>query len=479
MKALNFTGGPWKEFFSGYFFDYEVRLFKNQDDNILSFIIKRDQNNKISAMVCILYSFFVSKEFSEGDIVIERKYDDKKIFYIGFLTGPRRTLPTWESINDTISNLYESLKKKIKDVKLTPISKVPDKVKVGLFEDPVAIPQLFLYRPKDYKVPEEKDLLLGISLDNKPVKESPGELVNCCIVGEKEFCELVEHILAESYVLAGIPVMIFTTSDTFSGLNLPNQNRQLYSLYYLKEPCGFPTVPMKFTEDFFIDLRFINPAVFAWWLNLSMEQLSYLKIESVINENRNQLTNIYSLERLIVPKTDEKRFHVYRAKRIINILSTYYPNYFGVNDYENMTSKWLKGLGKISIIKLTDDKRLNYLILNTILNGLLAFYKNRGKLSEVQLVIIFHDGEYWFGVENLAPLELIFESMERLVNLGVSFVFDVRDEFAIYPFVRNIIQSKIVHMEKNIMVVRPAFKRLYKVKLRPPLSTVKTMKYYE
>ena len=496
-RNLNFAGGPWKEFFSGYFYDYEVRLFKNPDEDILSFIIKRDANKNIIGTLLMMHRVYIlsnpkiikeimSKHQKVTNIIRKREDGDIKI-YSSVIVGPVKSLPSWESLNDNISNLYgelENLGKIISKINGVITLKESDELtRYGLFEDPVALACFLTYKTKDYVEEKPKSLNLGINLAGESIQEDMEELRNCCIIGEKEFGTYVEHILTESYILLGIPVIIFTTSDNFSGLNIPTNNQKYFKLYGLNvEPSGFPTIPMNFGEDIYIDLRYIDPHILAWYMNLSIEQIAYLKLEKVINRHSQNLSNIYDLERLIVPEGDEKKYHVYRLKRLVNILSTYFPNYFGTNDLNTLTKPWLRGLGKATIIKLPENKKIQYTVIHTILNGLDYYIRSKNLAStETKLVIIFNDGESLFSIDNMALIDfrLIFGKMASLKNMGVNFIFDTTDEFTLVPYIRSMIQSRIIQTKDNMCVVRPVFKRIYKAKLRPPLSTCSITKYFE
>ncbi|MFH1239744.1 MAG: hypothetical protein V1672_00845 [Candidatus Diapherotrites archaeon] len=489
--------GPWKEIFTGRFNEYEVEIFTNPDGLVLVAIYEREGTNK-TGVVLELYKIF----YSIGDVddfvetlpreVIALTKHDEKVTQKFFLLGSTPTYVKYEEdeiikeVDRLIRKLQTSAKmikdvSKAYDITFKELSECDEGIKDAFFSQPLLIP---IVSTSSHSVTTASktelsefsgEAILGITKDGTIVKE-PISLFKKTIItdGESDDRLHLMRILAESYLISNTATVIFDWGASFSGLSSPTKKRDELKKYKVGiEPIGFPVKEFSVPSNVKVDLHTLDShglmELFAAGEGIVSDTIMH-----VIDERKfKSLKEIVDRIKEVNCEGDFSEFQKLRAVRLLRLIDLRYPELFdGENDVAEISKNWFRGIGRAGIVKLSDiDERASLIIVQSLLKGILEYYKKEGPTKGIKSVIVIPEADKIINSQNENSMSKnIANDLDELGKYGVAYVLGAHKNSDLTRKIIGSAEAKLSIIRENDVGVELKDRKQYRVLVRPSLS---------
>ncbi|MFH1586981.1 MAG: hypothetical protein ABID38_03945 [Candidatus Diapherotrites archaeon] len=488
--------GPWNMMFSGKFMDHEVDIYSNPDNVLLVLIWDRQGGNYKGAVIEI-YKVFAAMGETENfveslprEVIVLAKHTKEQTVKF-FLLGGGASYVKYEErgfvkeIDSQLKSLSISAKmikdvSKAYDLTLQDLKNADEEVRNSFFAQPLLIPIVTTAAhaaggSTEASAIGKGEIMLGLTKDKNKVVE-PISLFTRTIVSGGSASERGHflHILAEGFLLSGIPVVIFERGSKFSGLGESSKELAELQKYQVEaDPMGFPVKHYYLSKQIFGDLEFLSPEGMLDSFGVGENNVGNLIVDLMKSEPSRGMAELASKIRKTKPKDNATSFEIFKAARIISLMGSTYPNLFeGKNDLDDLSKKPSKGIGRSGIIHFEDyDLRASLIVIHNILNGLIQESKKMGATRTVKLVVILANAGEIIPKDNPNSYAKQFSALlSELNKYGIAFVLDTESTIDLLPDVANLGESKINIVGGNEAGVQIKQRKGYRVLLRPGLS---------
>jgi len=494
--------GPWKTVFEGKFEGHALEIAINPDQRMLVAIYEKEAD-ETKGVVLQAFSIFSTAgeletfvESLQQEAVVLSRHDGKRTMqFLAMPSSLSYAKASQEEIAKTVDSLLEEVNGstgKIMDVArsfdlhLTPLKKCSSAVKQAFFSQPVVIPMLTREKKiLEFEEVEERiragtdeaAVLLGITKAGKQVKE-PLQMFKRCFVseGKPEQRNHFIQIIIESYLLSNIPVVIFDKGNNFSGLSHPTQKiAELQSHGMQAEPIGFPTKDFKPGENIKINLNIFGASGLLQMFGCSDKESEKILAAALEKE---KVLNVKQLVRNIDSLNSEKAENLFlkkRVERIVSLLEVLYPEMFdGATNVGEIVKTWFKKIGRASIVHIDGlDPRELTLLFDSLLNELIALFKQQGTSSKLRLLVAIPKIEPIFSIRDNLVLKDFIKILSEMQKFGIGFVLgaEIRSDFG--KTLLRIAETKAGIIKENDVALDLPDSKNYRILMRPTLSTQK------
>ncbi len=494
-KKIELPFGPWREIFSGAWSNYDITMSENPDKLILTIIFEKERDN-VTGMVFILDKFYVA----EGDpsrlsaalggynMTLEKIQPAFKKKYFAISSGPRYAKAEREEMDSAMQDLFNLMEDQSEranelcksfEVSLTELKYAKGNEAEKLFAEPVLMPMIMPSRAEErFAGKFTAKTLLGKKSTGEKAEENVQSFLTTVVIGSKQDRKAMAHVILENCVLGGIITIIFDDDKSYERMATPNKNFDFKAFPEI-QPIGVPLKNVSIPEVG-INLNMLTPEMFREVIGIKAEGKDYLGkiaaelIDEVLHEGKDQLGSIADLEeRLLSVKEDVKKFHIYRAVRMMKVLDMSYPGFFGGKvDLTHFISPYLKSIGsvvRIDTSSLTEEVKAAFIY--SVLASIYKKYKEEMATKEVKVVSVMVDGD---KIAPNIPVTNFQKSMLAVLvdcnKYGVGVCLGTEHENDLNPDVLNNATIKIEFVGQNEVAVKEEHSRPYRMTIRPNLS---------
>ncbi|MEM0359725.1 MAG: hypothetical protein QXK06_00095 [Candidatus Diapherotrites archaeon] len=489
------NNGPWTQLSSGSMQGHEVEIYANPDSLVLAMVFDSEEGvHKGALLEC--YKVFHCKGNIEAFVetlprraLTITKHTAKETFKF-LLLDSGSTYASYDEesfVRETdalISKIkpFSSLVQEVSsayDLDLVELKNCADQEKLAFF----TIPIIGLLISPAVKRKEETlrvelghgEIMLGITKLGTIVKEPFDFFEKTIVCGNTKSGRMhAFHILIESTLLSNMPAIIIDWDSLFAGLHFPNEEIAELKKYNVGlDPLGFPIKVFKPGTDLKADLEFLDPKTFLAAFGLLD------KPQGIIIEQAFALGKSADIFQLIdrvnaIPEGEHVTpFKKREAARILMLIDSIYPGLFtGTNPIKEIAEGWLKGIGRANILEMErTDIRKNLLILQSIISGVLEFFRSAGKSEMLKAMVFVTDSEIVVpAFKANAAHKRIALDISQLREYGVGYALELRDKVNLAKELKSQVQAAITLIEKNDAGVIVERRKNYRVLLRPGLS---------
>ncbi len=411
--------GPWEKIFSAQWKNYPLQILENPDHLLLVLLFEKKDNEVSGILVLQRKPFLIDGDLSKVMLAqkrdltfIEKRSAASTQSYVLIDATPGFVAYQQEALEAEIAKQYaelESVGKLLKKslegtghVKVTDAKKADTTQMQPLLGDPASL--LALLQGKAVPLAEsDAKAPLGMDLHSQvadvPLQKMRGSTV---VGGTREKRLHVLHVLIENALLNHTPCLVFDTQNAFAGLASPNPDGTGLEHYAQDKPVGFALKEYHLGKGMYIDLSFVEPALFLAAFALEKSNVAPV-ISKAYEAGRGRLFSASELagEVLKTPETRETpRFLIQRAARILQVIHKSYSAVFAKNASEELTLPWKEESGKVIRITLSDYKPeiaelASYALLKSISANspsgftlLVAFEPNASQLTANTLRVV-------------------------------------------------------------------------------------------
>ncbi len=494
--------GPWKTVFEGDFQGHEVEILSNPGQVMLVAIYEKD-GQETTGMVLQAFTVFSAVgeaetfiESLEREAILLSRHDGKQtVQFLSMASKPVYAKASEEEVAKTVDGLLAGLNQSVSkteavaksfDLNLTPLAKCSGALKQAFFSQPAIIPMLVREKKRIELEKEEQAVeagaeggavIVGVTKEGKAIKE-PLQMFQKSLVTDGSFVERVRftQIVVESFLLANVPVVIFDSKSSFSGLSHPTEKRaELESFGVDIDPIGFPIKKFEPGENVSVNLNFVPPRGL-----LELFGCKDKETETLISKGF-ALGKVSSPEELIqnierLPGKDfENPFLRKRVQRIVKLFEVIYPEFFGgKTDVEDIAKTWFKKIGKASVISIEKlDPRALTFLLESLLKELLKFFQSQGETSKPKLLVAVPDLGALFDLkENMLQKDLV-RVLKEMKSVGIYFFVGAERRTDLPKELVQLAETKAGVIKGNDVALDLPNSKNYRVLLRPTLSQSK------
>lgn len=494
-KKIDLPFGPWREIFSGEWSGYDVTMCENPDKLVLTIVYEKERD-KVTGMVFILYKFYVA----EGDptrlsaalggynMILDKLQPAFKKKYFAISSGPRYSKADKDEMDSALQEMFDLLEDQSEranelsrgfEVNLSELKYAREEDISKLFAEPVLMPITTVSREGERPTGKiTTKMLLGKKSTGEKAEENVQSFLTTIMIGEKDERKTLAHVIMENCVLGGVNTIIFDDDKSYERMATPNKNFD-YKAFPDIQPIGVPLKNVTIPEVG-INLNMISPEMFREVIGIRGEGKDYLGkvaaelIDGVLQERKEQLTSLSDIEeRLLAVKEDVKKFHIYRAVRMMKVLEMSYPGFFGGKvDLTNFISPYLKSIGSVVRIDTsTLPEEMKVLFIYSIVASLYKKYKEEMATKEVKVILVVVDGE---KVAPSVPTTNLQKEMLAVLNecgkYGVGICLGTEHETDLNPDIVEKATIKLEFVGEEEVAVKEEHSRPYRMKIRPTLS---------
>jgi len=487
--------GPWKKLFDGEFQGHKIEIHKNPESYLLTIVydIKEEKpTGAILNMYKILTSTGEVEQFVETLprelVLLSRHFEDTNIKFLLFGSGTTYVPYEKKKMANEVGLLMKHLNTatdlamevaKAYDLELVELEKSSEKIKDTFFTEPLLMPAL----SAEGKAPELKatqiskqgDIYFGLTREKQRVIEPLDFFLRTMVQGGKyPERKHVLHIVAESFLFANIPLIVFDRKGEFKHLGEPTKDRDFLKKFEIDaDPIGFPIVEFKVGKQVFVELRNTHPEGFAEQFGVGEGAIYESIVELLKDDEVKNLEDAIHKVKADELITDVKGYNKYKLLRVLMLMKTRYPGVFqGTYDVNEIAKSWVKAIGRASIIELYEnDKRLSLLIIHNILKSLYESRKNVGKSRGVQAAIIIP--EAWKLLPQKSDSIIGTEIVNLLLDLeqcNIAYAMDTEKQIDVDLNLFKGSDAKIDIVGRTDIGIRLPDKKSYRVNARPSLS---------
>jgi len=366
------------------------------------------------------------------------------------------------------SNLTKEIAK-IYGIKLKELHNCKKEIRAALFAEPLATTLLGLIgKAISKEIPKEQvseEIIIGTNRKGEIIKEELAFFENTLIQGQsKEGRLAILQVLLESFLLTGIPAVVIDTENKMELIAKPRQNSsELQEKGLNFEPIGFPTKIYEIGKNIHVNLKAVNADVlfelFGFGENIAANRLKEIYDTSTF-------TSLEELMRFVENSEEDEEWNAFqkrRSKRFVKILSVEYENYLnGANNIEELTKGFFGKLGRASIIKMHEDRRLNTIFVASFLSEIANVERKR-------FAIFIPEFNNIVGVEPQTKIEnFIIEKITEIKSKGIATVLSLED----YRTLTKELQEATIltAVKENDVAVEIPGRQAFRAILRPTVS---------
>ncbi len=497
MELFRISHGPWEKIFEGGLEKNQFFIYTNPESVLLVVAFEKQGTKNVGATV-EMFKVFNAKGEVEGfidtlprEIVLISRHDKKSTSKY-LLLGSSASFVDWKE-DKVISEIDLMLKKldtacaiikdisKAYDIKLEEMSQTESKVRKKFFGEPLLAPALATALPYYEPTTEQSraatrgDFTVGLTKERKPVVE-PLELFERTLVNGGERAQRTHflHILAESYLLSNVSVVIFDQNKSFKGLNSPTSSAHELKKYEVNiEPIGFPVEIYRVDQNIKVDMNFIDPLGFSQLFGFAKTAPTKI-IEATILKNKVKGIDDLIEKIKFTPLTDEvNAYEVKKTIRILKLVKLLQPTLFeGQNNLEDLTQAGVKTIGKASIVDVSGlEPKIVFLLVHNILNAALDYYRKKEKTKGVKSVFVLPELSALIQKQLSADMEKQLEEMiEQLEKLGVGIAVSEGKDIDVPTQISKNLEARVNMVQGNDAGILLKGRKGYRVFLRPGIS---------
>lgn len=502
---LSFTHGPWNVFLDGKSGEHDIRLMFDEQSTIVS-IVWDTQGTETVGLVLEWLKIFVAKqnpgllvEKSGLDCLEIAKKEGLQTHWFVLIHSP----PAYCSIEQTKLDtemeearlaIIGSEKKllamaKTMNIELKRLEEMPSNVKSVFFGAPIVL-QSLSHKLAQYKAAQENpvgfmprhlvsqgEFWVGRDAQQQTIKEPLGLFRRTAVMEGSVADRLhVLHLMIESALLSGIPVLVFDSGNQFSGLQQANpQRNQLEKAKVSLEPLGFPAANFVVPEKIRINISTLDTEavleLFRAGKNPAMQT-----IQKILSSNEvSNLSQLVESIQVQSPLADVTAYQLRKASRIALLLEKTYPGFFnGPNDLKELAKSWSTGLGRAALIRLDGlDERIKTILFHSLVRELLAQYQNTQEPSRpIKIMIVLPEPGFLFSRHEPWKIHKLIENdLQKASSQGIASVISAESMAIPNTLIFSQIQTQISIVNEDDVGIRIENRKPYRVVLRPPLST--------
>jgi len=489
------SDGPWSTLFKGEIQGHALEVIANPAGLILA-IVYESADGKKTGLLVQCYKVFLAKGNLEGfidtlprkAILLEKHSENQTNKFLLLDSG--MTYSAYEenaAIQETDALMakirsFSSLVREVStayDIDLLDLENASDEEKMAFH----SIPLVGLLISPAVKRKESAmriemghgEIMLGITKKGAIVKE-PFDFFDRVMVsgGGKGDRMHLFHVLIESALLSNIPATVIDWGNSFSGLKFPNENAEELKKYKVDlDRLGFPLTFYSVGQDLKADLNHIAPAAFLEAFGLAGTP------QGVIIEQAMGIGKSGDIAKLIdrvneIPEGEHVTpFKKREVIRILALIENIYPKLFsGANPIKQISQGWVRGIGRANIVLLEkNDLRKNFLVLQSVVRGLLAEFKAMGKSSGIKALLFLSEGNMVVPQFKGSSISgQIAADLAKAREYGLGFVIETKDKVNIAKEVKDQIQCSLAVIQGNDVGVSVKNRKNYRVLVRPGLS---------
>jgi hypothetical protein len=491
--------GPWKTVFQGDFQGHDVEILSNPEQVMLVAIYEKD-GQEVTGVVLQAFSVFSAVgeaetfiESLEREAVLLSRHDGKHtVQFLSLASRPVYAKASDEEVAKTVDGLISGLIQAVSktgavaksfDLHLTPLAKCSGALKQAFFSQPAVIPMLVREKKRIEFEKEEQAVetgaeggavLLGVTKEGKAIKE-PLQLFQKSLVTDGSFSERVHfaQILAESFLLANVPVVVFDSKSIFFGLSHPNSNRAELESYGVDiDPIGFPVKGFEPRKNISVNINLVPPAGLLELFGCRDKETEDLVSKGLALGEVNSPDELIANIEKIPGKDFENPFLKKRVQRIVKLFEVVYPEFFGgKTDVEDIAKTWFKKIGRATIINVEklDPRALTFLV-ESLSRELLKLFQKQGETSKPKLLLAMPDFGALFDLkENLLQKDLV-RVFKEMSSFGVYFVVGAERRSDLPKELVQIVETKAGVIKGNDFALDLPNSKNYRLLLRPTLS---------
>lgn len=492
--VLDLPYGPWKKIFSGNWTGYPITMYENPEKHTLTVIFEK-KDDKVTGLVLIMNWFYHTKENAsklaetyEGHaLILEKYYPTSNVRFFALSSGARYIKPESDEISKTVEEMYgdlEAAHEKIMEmskafgITLTELKNAREEYVKKLFSEPILLAGMIVRKATEESVKRViSKVYLGKHLDGKKAEELIQSFAGTII---ERNVDRIQHVLVEGCVLSGVSVVLFDETGDYESVGIINKNFDSEA-YPELEPMGMPLKNLEVGKDIKINLNYITPDMFREITRIPKREKDYIAkeaseiIDNVLKELEGKINSLNNIEDKILGITDEKKkFHIYRATRIIRLLEKKWPGIFngetGIADIIGMRVKTLGTIYRIDLRGYEDE--IKRLIIYTVVREIYERYKKELASKELKTIIAINNGpKYVPSGEKTPSQNKLCDIFYDAVNYGLGYSIGCEAEIELCSGVIKPMSMKIISVKEDEIAVKESSSRPYRVLLRPPLSS--------
>lgn len=493
--------GPWNTIFSGTFQEHETEILSNQE-SIFLVVVYDKEKGKIQGAVLEAYRIFSVEGETEAFvdtllselIFFSRHEKGKTLKYFALSSKPEYVDWKEEELSaitgekaKELKEATESLKDTARayDIKVKELHKAGKEEKEAFFSQTL-VPMLLSSSRHTTEAKEEKpaiqvsyaekgEIVLGISRDSKEKIEEPIEFFQQTIVSgsQKKDRILAVQILMEAAMLSNASAIVFDLEEKFQNLSSQTKDRQKLKEFQLDiEPIGFPVKEFKALEDVKTDLGILSAEGFLAAIGAG-DNIASKKIAEAMGEGKSKsIEELAEAVQKLKKSESFTEFQKLKAARIVNLAKERYPKLFnGENNVEEISKSWSRGIGRTSLVLLKDlDAKQKLFIANSVVKGILYYFKKQGKTNALKSMIFFPEIEEVLEEQENPLFEEIVKLLIEGKEYGIGYGISTQRESNLPSILKQESSAFIGIISRNDAGVRLKGKKQYRLYLRPTLS---------
>ncbi len=473
---LPLPNGPWSPVVIGNWDGIRISYYHNPDKEMLIFIFDK-KAGKIQGVVMLMARFFLvngdfSKaldNFSDGNVVmLKKKTPTFNLNYVAVVTDPVyakfksgdivRTFNNLMASLDNLSTEFRKLAAKT-GMPITELKNANEEVVHRLFGEPLALPTTIIRKAGEGTMLDMNigKLNLGLKTTGEKAVEVAQSLVMAAIIGKMK--EKILQVVMEEAVLNGMTVILYDEDGRFETINKPNPSLDGYEKFELSQPMGMPTRAMEPGIEVFIEISLFNPELLTELFGLG-EDAEKVFEEAMKSEPQNLKELSSSIENI-----STKKFIHERVLRVLKFIEREHGDLFnGENDAREILAPWLKKMGRITYIKLSEvPENLQEGIKLSVTKAIHRFLKSEAPKAELKSIsVINHKKGKIF--------DDYFKTLKVLTTYGHGIIYCVDDEIDADQEYLGGAKLVIKSVDKDDAVILTPGKKEYRIKVRPTLS---------
>ncbi len=488
--------GPWKTIFEGKFQEHKMEILMNPEQVMLVAIYEKEGEETVGV---ILQSFAVFSAVGEAETFIESlqkeaiilsRHDGKHTVqflaiaskHVYVKAEEQKILEAVDELLENVSgsgNKIESVAKSF-ELQLTPLKKCSSAIKQSFFSQPFVIPML-AKEAKRIEIEQEEAqvnsgtegaaVILGTSKAGKQIKE-PLQMFQRTIVSDGTMQQREEfiRIIAESFLLANTPVLIFDENNSFLSLAHPAKNFLELQTHGIQiDPMGFPTKEFKVAKSIKININCINSDGLMQLFGWSDEEAKKIIVEGLKKGNVKGLEqlsdNIESLE-------TENSFLKKRIERVLNLINIRYPQMFdGDNNIAEIVERKFQKIGRASIVNMEKiDPRALTLLLESLSTELINFFSKKGEEKTTRLLVVIPKIERIFMIKENFALKEFIRMLTEMKRFGINFIIGTDRRNDLSKELLQLCETKASIIKENDAAIDFPNSKNYRILVRPSLS---------
>jgi len=258
----------------------------------------------------------------------------------------------------------------------------------------------------------------------------------------------------------------------------PNKNFD-YKSFPDIQPIGMPLKNIGI-DEVGIDLNMLAPEMFREVIGIVPGEKEYFGkiaaelIDEVLDRKKGQLKSLADLEEgLLTIKEEVKKFHIYKAIRMLKVMEMSYPGLFGGKvDLTLLISPYLKSIGSVVRIDTSNlPEEVRTAFMYAVMTSLYRKYKEELATKEVKIISFVIDGDRIAPPHPETSLQKgMLATLTDCNKYGVGFCIGAGNEADITPEIADNATIKLEAVTETEIAVKETHSRPYRMRMRPNLS---------